>query len=196
MHLVVEVVIGFLALGAGIAALTVGLVWRQAQRAVRLVPRRPSLAPLSWTLHPGRPAQLHRRLRQSCRAVTAAVGTPSRSLHPSRRRRPSSPLTRVGAEVIDRAVALDARLVAASRLPAFGRRAALHQLAAEVRAVEDAARRVRRLDAVWREHLHAQAAPALPEPDLGSRIDAMEAALAELGVAGAGAPARDRGGDA
>lgn len=185
MHAVVEIVVGTVVVVGMVAALIALVAWRQMLGAVRLVPRRPTAAPLAWALHPCRAAQLHRRLRRSCRGVIAAVGTPSRSLHPSRRRRSSSPLTRVGAEVIDRAVAVDSRLVAASRLAGSSRRAELHHLRIEVRAVEDAARRVGRLDAVWREHqrsIAVSALGALAEPDLGTRVDAMEAAFVELGV--------------
>ncbi|MGI8751294.1 MAG: hypothetical protein ACR2MN_03095 [Acidimicrobiales bacterium] len=177
-----EVVITIVAIGAGVVALVLGLVYRRLRRSCRLVPARPTMAPLWWTVHPGRPAQLHRRLRRACRTVTAAVGTPVRSLHPVRRQQPSSPLTRVGAEVVDRAVALDARVVAADRLSGGYRRHTLQELTAQVRAVEAAAQRVGRLDSVWREHQRSLQPAALAEPSLEMRLDAMEQAMAELRV--------------
>ena len=182
MHALAEVVIAIVAIGAGVAALVIGLVYRRVRRSSRLVPGRPTMAPLRWLVHPGRPAQLHRRLRRACRTVVMAVGTPSRSLHPVRRQQPSSPLTRVGAEVADRAVALDARVVAADRLAGPYRRHTLQELAAEVRAIEAAAQRVSRLDSVWRDHQRSLQPAALTEPSLEMRLDAMEQAMAELRV--------------
>jgi hypothetical protein len=182
VHALAEVVIAIVAIGAGLAALVVGLVYRHLRRSRRLVPGRPTMAPLWWAVHPGRPAHLHRRLRRACRTVVAAVGTPTRSLHPVRRQQPSSPLTRVGAEVVDRAVALDARVVAADRLTGAYRRHTLQELTAQVRAIEAAAHRVSRLDSVWRDHRRSLQPVALVEPSLEMRLDAMEQAMAELRV--------------
>jgi hypothetical protein len=182
VHALAEFVVAVLAIGAVTAALVMGLAYRRLRRRGRLVPTRPSTAPLSWLVHPGRPAQLHRRLRRACHTVVAAVGTPTRSLHPVRRQAPHSPLTRVGAEVVDRAVALDARVVAADRLTGSYRRVMLQELTAEVRAVEAAAARVGRLDSVWREHQRSLQPAALAEPSLEMRLDAMEQAMAELHV--------------
>lgn len=182
MHALAEIVITIVAISAGIAVLVVGLAYRHLRRSSRLVPARPTTAPLWWMLHPGRPAQLHRRLRRACRTVIAAVGTPTRSLHPVRRQQPSSPLTRVGAEVVDRAVALDARVVAADRMAGGYRRLTLQELTAQVRAIEVAAQRVGRLDSVWRDHQRSLQPAALAEPSLEMRLDAMEQAMAELRV--------------
>lgn len=171
-----------LAISVGATTTGVGLSYRRLRRAVRLVPARPTSAPLLWLVHPGRPAQLHRRLRRACRAVIAAVGQPSRSRHPVRRQQPSSPLTRVGAEVVDRAGTIDSRLVAAHRLTRPYRRTFLHELTAEVRSVEAAAARIGRLDSVWREHQRTGTPAGLGEPSLDLRLDAMEAAMAELHI--------------
>ncbi|MDQ2729693.1 MAG: hypothetical protein M3Y91_17935, partial [Actinomycetota bacterium] len=65
-----EIVITIVAIGAGVAALVLGLIYRRLRRGGRLVPTRPTTAPLGWMAHPGRPAQLHRRLRRACRTVT------------------------------------------------------------------------------------------------------------------------------
>ncbi|MDQ6782313.1 MAG: hypothetical protein M3063_02470 [Actinomycetota bacterium] len=179
MHVWAEVVITILAIGVGGAALVFTLGFRRVRRSLRLVPGRPTPAPLSWLAHPSRPAQLHRRLRRACRMVIAAVGTPTRSLHPARRQQPSSPLTRVGAEVVDRAVALDARLVAADHMTGPYRRIVLQDLRAQVRSIEDAAQRLGRLDSVWRQ---SRQPAALSEPSLEMRLEAMEQAMAELRV--------------
>lgn len=181
MNTVAEVAAGVVVVGASGTATAGALATRRVRDALRLVPGRPTSAPVSWIAHPGRPAQLHRRLRRACRMVTGAVGTPTRSLHPARRRRPSSPLTRVGAELVDRAVLLDSRLVSADRLSPSWRRATLHELDGEVRAIEAAALRVWRLDAVWREHQRVQD-PLVGDPSLETQLDAMEAAMAELEV--------------
>ncbi len=182
MQTLAEVVITIVAIGVCVAALVIGLAYRRLRRGGRLVPAHPTTAPLWWMVHPGRPAQLHRRLRRACRTVIAAVGTPSRSLHPVRRQQRSSPLTRVGAEVVDRAVTLDARVVAADRLTGAYRRLTLQELTGQVRAVEAAAQRVGRLDSVWREHHRSLQPAALSEPSLEMRLDAMEQAMAELRV--------------
>jgi hypothetical protein len=181
VNTVAEVAAGVVVIGAGSTATAGALATHRVRDALRLVPGRPTGAPVSWVVHPGRPAQMHRRLRRACRTVTGAVGTPSRSLHPSRRRKSSSPLTRVGAELIDRAVLLDARVVAADKLSASWRRATLHELDGEVRSIEAAALRVWRLDSVWREHQRAQD-PLLGDPSLETQLDAMEAAMVELQV--------------
>lgn len=184
MHALAEILAGILVIGGGGTALASALCLRRLRRKVRLVPTRPTNAPWSWLIHPGRAAQLHRRLRRSCRVVTGAVGVPTRSRHPVRRHQPTSPLTRVGAEVVDRAVTLDGRLVAADRLSPSLRRTTLNELAAEVRHVEAAALRLWRLDSVWREHQRMQeAGPAtLAEATLDTRLDAMEAAMVELEI--------------
>ncbi len=175
----VEIVLTIVAIGVGVAALAFALAYRRLRRGARLVPGRPTTAPLWWLVHPGRPAQLHRRLRRACQTVIAAVGTPTRSLHPARRQQPSSPLTRVGAEVVDRAVALDARVVIADHLVGAHRRRILQELAAQVRAVDAAAQRVQRLDSVWRDQ-RSLVTTLVTEPSLEMRLDAMEQAMAEL----------------
>jgi len=183
VHALVEIFVVVVVVAMGVATVAFGVTFRHLRHAIRVVPSRPTSVPPLWFVHPCRPAQLHRRLRRVCRSVIAAVGLPTRSLHPSRRHRRSSPLTRVGAEVMDRAMAIDGRLVAAHRLSSPWRRSVLEELSAEVRAVEAAAVRVGRLDSIWREHQRA-GAPSGPvgEPSLEIRLDAMEAAMADLHV--------------
>jgi hypothetical protein len=181
VNTVAEIAAGVVVLGTGGTATAGILATHRIRNALRLVPGRPTSAPVLWLVHPGLPAQLHRRLRKACRTVAGAVGTPTRSLHPARRRHQGSPLTRVGAELIDRAVFLDNRVVAADRLSSAWRRATLHELTNEVRTIETAAVRVWRLDAVWREHQRTQD-PLVGDPSLETQLDAMEAAMAELQV--------------
>src|SRR4051794_4396022 len=61
-------------------ASSAGLVvlWRLRRRN-RLHPKWPTMAPISWLVHPGRPARLHRRLRHA--VATAHYRSPGRGRH-------------------------------------------------------------------------------------------------------------------
>lgn len=177
----IEIVLGTVAVGVVCLVLAFGLILRTLRRRLRLVSNRANWVPLAWLVHPGRPAQLHRRLRSACQTVTALVGAPTRLRHPSRRHQPSSPLARVGAELVDQALGLDARIVIASRLTGPHRRSTLYELAAEVRSVEAAVQRIGQLDSVWKEHQRSLG-PGSYQPSLELRLDALEAAMAELRI--------------
>jgi hypothetical protein len=151
------------------------------RRANRLVPTRTtSSPPLRWLWSPSEAATLHRRLRSVCQLLDSLSRPPA----PTRRwrRHKVPPLDRIAElarEVLEEAVVLDRQIVSASCLArGVTRGQALAMLDYEVRAVEDAARRVHQL-ATRRARLSNPPMPG--ELSLDQRIAAMEAALAELG---------------
>jgi len=166
----VAILIGsFLALIIGAPVL---VLWKLT-RANRVAPGKRTSAPLSWLVSLGAGARLHRRLR---RAVTAT--------HMSVRTIPDAmTLHDVAGELVARAVAIDDWLVAAGRLHPQVRRARLHELAAEIREIEESAGRLHRLSVDWCRHLdQATMTMVVAPPDLRQRLDAVEAALRELPV--------------
>jgi hypothetical protein len=186
MPLLVEIGAAVLVGGAGATGATVGVVVHRLRRANRVAPDRRSPAPTTWLWSFRRSALLHRRLRGVCEmAVQASV--PASGPTPRRpwRRQPDvpSPLERVAADLIERAVAVDDQLVAADRLAGRWRRAALSRIESEIRELELAASRLAALSATLRRQLeHAGALP--PTADIGHQLDAVEAALAELRAPG------------
>lgn len=178
--MVVEVLVTILVGGVGVVGGGTALVVRRIHRANRLVAERPSPAPTMWLWSVRRSAVLHRRLRGICQLARQVSG-PSRPV-PRRWRRRSgrapSPLSRVGQELVDQALTLDARLVAADRLSGAWKRRAIAGLASEVDGLEASAMRLRGLAVAWQDHLDASA--TLPPPGLEDQLDAVEAALGEL----------------
>jgi hypothetical protein len=175
--LVLVLLVTPVALLTGTAFLTTSTL----RRANRLVPGRSAAsAPLWWLWSPGTGAMLHRRLRSACE-LAASVAT-SRA---STRRRlfrkvdpPRDGIADLAREVLEEAVLLDHHVVSASRTArGLPRAQALAALEYQVRAVEDAARRVHQL-ATRRAQLARPAGPAALSLD--QRISAMEAALGEL----------------
>src|SRR5512135_392998 len=105
-------VLGILLASLVVLTLAALLATRQALRASNRVSRKAAVAaPTRWVFSVGRPARLHRRLRNAVRAV--------HPLRPRRRKR----LTTVGTlaymatEIEAHAIALDADLVAIAQLP-------------------------------------------------------------------------------
>lgn len=166
----VAVIVGF--------ALTV----RSIRRANRIVPGRRSAAPIGWLWSLRAPARMHRRLKRAVRmAAAAAVPVEPLGEHPRSRRRsqPASALGAVADDVARRAVAVDDWLVTTAWM-----RPLPPGLVREVHEVEEAAWRLARTAAAWRAQLHqAIVADVAPGLDLRSRLDAFEAAMAELAPA-------------
>ena len=152
------------------------------RRANRLLPGRTAATspPVRWLWSPSTAAGLHRRLRSACQLVGPLVGQGPGSARWRRRRKPApfDGIAALAREVLEEAVLLDRQVVSASYLARGVPRAqAMASLDYQVRAVEDAARRVHQLAA-----RRAQLSRA-PGPDLLSldqRISAMEEALGEL----------------
>jgi hypothetical protein len=165
--------------GVGVVGGGSALGWRHLRRANRLVKGRPTQAPMSWLWSLRRSAVLHRRLRSVCQLALASVSFP-----PPRRRRhraAGSPLDRVAHELVEQALVVDSRLVAADRLGGAHRRRALAGLAVEVDGLALQACRLRDLTAAWHDYVDAPS--RLPTAALAHELDAMEAALGELGTA-------------
>jgi hypothetical protein len=178
VHVLADAVLA--ATGAVVVAVgfSVASMARQFRRANRLLPSRRSPAPLWWRWSPRRAAVLHRRLRRSCEIVVGVVGAGDRRRRWARRRVTdrASVLQAAGADLLERAVAVEHRLVEAERAGPLWRRRELPGLAAEVAAVEAAAARLARLDGQLRAHPVGGEGPDGAE----SLLDAFEAALGEL----------------
>lgn len=149
------------------------------RRANRLLPGRPQVSPpLRWLWSPSSPAMLHRRLRNACQLVASlAMPPPSRKRWRRPRHEPGDGIAELATEVLQEALVLDGQVVTASRFAhGLPRTQAMTALDYQVRAVEDAARRVHQL-AARRAQLARLQEGVL---SLDQRIAAMEAALAEL----------------
>jgi hypothetical protein len=181
MREALEVVAIILAACGAIVGLATGLAFRRAHHANRVAPGAPSDAPLRWLVSPSRPAQLHRRLRRATRMVIAATQplTPSSRRLRSRRSRDTGVLDGAGRELIRRALAFDARLVACDRGGALWRRRQLPDLARDISTFERSAARLASLSIDLRRHLDQLGGVRPPDDgDLG--LDAIEAAIGEL----------------
>jgi hypothetical protein len=162
---------------ASAGTFAVFLIGRTVWRTNRVAPDRPTNAPISWLFSPREPARLHRRLRRAVQLTQGAVA-PLRS-NPKRRQKSQpaeSPLVEVADDLIAQACQLDDRL--AHLAPPWRR-----EMTAAVADVEAAAIRLCRVAASWQ--MEIRRAAELPGPSLGplelrARLDAVEAALAEL----------------
>lgn len=154
------------------------------RRANQVLPGRAAApAPLWWLWSPGPGAMLHRRLRSAC-ALASSVGGPIRRANarprPWGRKGPpvSDGIADLAREVMEEAVVLDRQVLLASHMAHGVTRAhALGALDYQVRALEDAARRVHQL-ATRRAMLSRPSGPE--QLSLDQRIAAMEAAISEL----------------
>ena len=176
LFLVLFVPVAFLMALAGWGALGVSSL----RRANRVVPSRSAIsAPLRWLWSPSPAAMLHRRLRSACALAGSVEGSLPRDRWPRRGREPvNDGIVSLAQEVLKEAVALDRQLVSTSLLPrGVTRDQSLTAVDYQVRALEEAARRVHQL-ATRRAQLARPAGPATL--NLDERISAMEAALGEL----------------
>jgi hypothetical protein len=193
VRLLFEIVVAATAGGTAFAGSVALVMRRHLHRAGRLVPDRAGAAPLGWRWSPRRAAVLHRRLQRSCQVVLAAIGGPSAYRRRTRWRRhhrddDGSMLRSTGRALLDRALALDDRLVAADRGGPAWLRLQLPGLATEIAAIEASAFRLAELSRAFDEELDAAALGDGAAPEL--QLDAMEAAIADLGALG-GRPRSD-----
>jgi hypothetical protein len=164
------------------AAAIVGgaLVVRSVRRANRVVPERRSWAPTTWLWSFREPARLHRRLRHAVALARSSVAPLRPATHGWRGRRPQpSGLVAVADDLAARAGVLDEELVRVAAAAGSWRARALAPLASQVREVEATSWRLAQLAEAWRRQLHEAALPATATT-VGSRLDAFEAAMAEL----------------
>ena len=191
------IVAGILVGGTGAAAATgCALTVRRLRRANRVVRDRPTPAPMSWLWSWQEPARLHRRLRRAVDAAVSAVLTVDPDAGRSRlgrtkvgRNRVESPLATLAGEVADQAALLDKQLASVSHVPRTWRSGEMTMLAERIHELERSAYRMGQLAMEWRAQLRqslvSEPAPAL---ELQAKLDALEAAMAEVKQLGAATP--------
>lgn len=152
---------------------TAGIVvlWRLRRRN-RLHPQWPTMAPVAWLVHPGKPARLHRRLRTA--VATARYRAPGRGRH----KVPSSSVDELIAELLHEAAALDEQLVLAGRAPAGVRRRILGVTEPQVAKIEAIAARLAVLVSASARPGGAPAANAIQA--LEDRLDSIEVSRQEI----------------
>src|SRR3954471_8005990 len=94
----------------GIPLTVFALVMRHLARINRVSPSIPTLAPLTWTFLPERPARLHRRLRRAIAMVRASAAAHRASLG-----RGMTAIPELVTDLEQRACSVDSQLVVASR---------------------------------------------------------------------------------
>ena len=147
------------------------LLW-QLRRRNRLHPKWPTMAPLSWLVHPGRPARLHRRLRHA--VATAQYRTPGRG----RNKVPNSSVDELTQELLREAAAVDEQLALAGRAPRHIRQQLLAVVAPQVGKLEAIAGRLAVLVSGSARPGGVPAAHAILT--LEDRLDALEVSRQEI----------------
>jgi hypothetical protein len=162
-----------IALVAFVIFSSVGLValWRLRRRN-RLHPRWPTMAPLTWLVHPGLPARLHRRLRAA--VATASYRMPGRGRH----KVPHSSVEELILELLHEAAAVDEQLVLAGRAPRAIRRQIVSVTEPQVAKLEAIAGRLAVLVSASARPGGAPAANAILA--LEDRLDAIEVSRQEI----------------
>jgi hypothetical protein len=157
------------------------LVARSVRRVNRVSPHRRSAAPVAWLYSWREPARLHRRLRRAVAVAHSAVAPLRPPQRRWRRADQGGALAEMADELGRRAAAVDDQLVWAASLHPGWRRQTLASLAREAAEIESNAWRLAHLANRWRAQLdQAALSQAAPPLDLGARLDAFEAAMAEL----------------
>jgi hypothetical protein len=147
------------------------VLWRLRRRN-RLHPKWPTMAPLTWLVHPGSPARLHRRLRHA--VATAHYRSPGRGRH----KIPSSSVDELIQELLHEAAAVDEQLVLAGRAPRPIRRRILAVSAPQVVKLEAIAARLAVLVSASARPGGAPAATMILT--LEDRLDALEVSRQEI----------------
>ena len=147
------------------------MLWRLRLRN-RLHPACPTAAPLTWLVHPGRPARLHRRLRAA--VATAGYRSPGRGRH----RVPRSSVEELVLALLQEATAIDEQLVLAGRAPVAVRRRIVAVSAPQVAKLEAIAGRLAVLVSASARPGGAPAASAIQA--LEDRLDAIEVSRQEI----------------
>ena len=118
----------------------VGLAWmgcRRLRRHNEVSARHPTRPPLRWLASPEHCARLHRRLRDAVVVLRLAIPEPR-----GRRRKDSSPLAAIAAEVEMHAVAIDCDLRVLAARRSATRAAEREAIAARIEEVERSAHRL------------------------------------------------------
>ena len=137
------------------------------KKQLRLRPGTPSRAPTSWLVSTGEAARLHRRLRHATASAraTRAIGDST-----------TAPLI---AEIEEHAVVLEAHLVVASKMKGRGR-TTRKAVAAQVTELEAVVARLATTSLRTPTAMALPGAPANRLAEVSERLDALEAARAEL----------------
>jgi hypothetical protein len=145
---------------------TVGYAVHRVRRRNRVVPSVRTTAPLNWLWSWRTSARLHRHLARTVSAMRACITGSREQLG----------LMTMVKELEAHACAIDAQLVAVDRSPQPTRNRLLRELYAEVRQVDAVAERIIRMGRAW-----AGAEPSVRAlAGVGERLDALEAAMADL----------------
>jgi hypothetical protein len=162
--LLVLVVIFLATVGTVVAVLA--LVLHALTVRNRVVPQRPSRAPITWLVAPELAARLHRRLRAAIAMASIVRLGAAHDLG----------LVDVVEQLEHRAVDLDDQLVLAAHAPRGTRRRMLRELQSEVAELERLAERTVRMARAW------TGAPPNGRTlaDVRERLDLLEGALREL----------------
>jgi hypothetical protein len=181
-----EVLIATSLLGAATAGSVTLTMRSRLHRSLRLVPGRRVDVPWHWRWSLRRAPLLHRRLQRSCQVVLAATGSatgPSpRRRRGRRRQQDTSILETTGRVLIDQAISIDLRLIAADRGGPTWRRLHLPALQSEIAALEASCLRLAQLSRAFDDHLGTVTSRrATVEPERAKLLlDAMEEAIGEL----------------
>jgi hypothetical protein len=181
-----EVLIATSLLGAATAGSVTLTMRSRLHRSLRLVPGRRVDVPWRWRWSLRRAPLLHRRLQRSCQVVLAATGSatgPSpRRRRGRRRQQDTSILETTGRVLIDQAISIDLRLIAADRGGPTWRRLHLPALQSEIAALEASCLRLAQLSRAFDDHLGTVTSRrATVEPERAKLLlDAMEEAIGEL----------------
>ncbi|HMC52268.1 MAG TPA: hypothetical protein VKI64_05860 [Acidimicrobiales bacterium] len=151
------------------ASVTAALVARRLHRPLELVPGTRGPVPLGWRWSLSQPAVLHKRLLLAMAGVRLAAGGGLRE------RSDPAPWADLVAETERLAVGVEARLVVAAGQPRALRRRLMAQLEPEVAQVEQVAGRLVGTIDAW-----AEGSPDMSAAQLLERLDAVNAALADV----------------
>ncbi len=178
------IIAGIVVGGTGAAAATgCALTVRTLRRANRVVADRPTPAPVTWLWSWQEPARLHRRLRRAVEAAGSAALTVEADTGGGggkrRRNKSTTPLATLAVEVAEQAAAVDKQLASVSHVPRTWRSREMSAISGQVRELEASAYRLGQLAVEWRTQLR-QLAPTAPALELQTRLDALEAAIAEV----------------
>src|SRR4051794_11051882 len=166
----------------GIPLTVFALVMRHLARINRVSPSVPTLAPLTWTFLPERPARLHRRLRRA--VLMARIATAGQT---ARGGRAVGAIPELVGDLERRACVIDSELVVASRSRGPLRWSMLNELEHQVYEVDGLASRIAGLASAWASSAAGANGPARLEA-IGERLSALETAMHEVGAIGSTHP--------
>src|SRR2546430_14378560 len=164
-------------------AVTFALFMRSLARRNRVSPSVPTLAPLTWSVLPERPARLHRRLRRAVAMARAAAAG-----HVARNGRALGAIPELVGDLEQRACAVDNELVVAARAKGPLRWSMLNDLEHQVYEIDALVSRVAGLTAAWSAATATGGTGPAGLDAIGERLDALEAAVHDVRAIGANHP--------